>query len=283
MKWDVYVVSAFSKNGSGGNKAGVVFIDTPLLTQQKLKMAHTLGFSETVFVSKSSIADFNLEYFTPQEEVPLCGHATIGTFIVLKHLCLLHQSTLTIETKSGVLDINIDENNFIFMEQTLPHFYETLCSADITHCFDGVSLNQMFPIQMVSTGLKDILLPIDTPTTLHAMTPHFTNIATVSQTHNCIGIHAFSLTNTDNITAICRNFAPLYGINEESATGTSNCALACYLFQHGIKLPLYVFEQGHQLNSISQICVRLDSIDDTITKVFVGGTGYLIEQRSVSI
>lgn len=39
------------------------------------------------------------------------------------------------------------------------------------------------------------------------------------------------------ITAHCRNFAPLYGIDEESATGSSNGALACYLFENGMLSP----------------------------------------------
>ena len=42
-------------------------------------------------------------------------------------------------------------------------------------------------------------------------------------------MHLFALSE-ENI--ICRNFAPLYDIDEEAATGTSNGALACYLRHH---------------------------------------------------
>lgn len=73
--------------------------------------------------------------------------------------------------------------------------------------------------------LKDILLPIDSTSVLEKMNPNFFEIAKLSKAMNCIGIHSFSVINTAELTAICRNFAPLYGINEESATGTSNCAL----------------------------------------------------------
>ena len=74
------------------------------------------------------------------------------------------------------------------------------------------------------------------------------------------------------LTAICRNFAPLYGIDEESATGTSNCALACYLYRYVSKQDQYIFEQGHNLNSISRIYVNLDTEDNTITGVWVEDT-----------
>src|SRR5574341_61568 len=89
--------------------------------------------------------------------------------------------------------------------------------------------------------------------------------------------------NSDDSVINCRNFAPLYDIDEESATGTSNCALACYLFKHVEQRDQYVFEQGHCLGSLSRIIVNLSSQDDTITSVSVGGEGYFIEKKSLLI
>ena len=68
---DVYVTSAFCKNNSGGNKAGIVFDSTDLTSEQKIQTAKELGFSETAFLSASQVADVKLQYFTPTEEVPL--------------------------------------------------------------------------------------------------------------------------------------------------------------------------------------------------------------------
>ncbi len=75
---EVYVATAFSKDSSGGNKAGIVFGRPDLISVQKMAIAKELGYAETAFITKSSLADFRLEYFTPTEEVPLCGHATIN-------------------------------------------------------------------------------------------------------------------------------------------------------------------------------------------------------------
>ena len=98
-----------------------------------------------------------------------------------------------------------------------------------------------------------------------------------------IGVHAFALEdNESKVTAICRNFAPLYDIDEESATGTSNCALACYLFKYVDQKSQYIFDQGYNLNSPSRIVVNLTTHNDIIDSVFVGGYGYLVEMRSVS-
>lgn len=73
-------------NGSGGNKAGVVLDEFIPNSNVKIALAARLGYSETVFLSDSAKADFKYEYFTPKGEVPLCGHATIASFIVLRDL-----------------------------------------------------------------------------------------------------------------------------------------------------------------------------------------------------
>ena len=81
---EVYVASAFSKDGAGGNKAGVVLERPDLNAVEKMAIAKELGYSETAFVCAAEGGKtFSLEYFTPTDEVPLCGHATIASFVVL--------------------------------------------------------------------------------------------------------------------------------------------------------------------------------------------------------
>ncbi|MDA9471804.1 PhzF family phenazine biosynthesis protein [Enterococcus sp. 5H] len=281
MKISVYVASAFSKENKGGNKAGVVFLEHTLTAIQKMAIAKQLGYAETVFISKSEIADYKFEYFTPKEEVDLCGHATIGSFTVLKHLNKLFKNCYTIETNSGILAITITDD-IIFMEQTKPTFYDVLSSNKFSDCFDVTIIDNKSPIQMVSTGLKDILIPINDETQLHALHPNFEKIKELSQYYDVVGMHLFTF-NNDRI--ICRNFAPLYDINEESATGTSNAALACYLYtQLHLQKEVYLFEQGYSLHSPSEILVKLatDSSNE-IEKVYVGGKGYYCETKYLNI
>ena len=283
---EVYVVSAFSKGNAGGNKAGIVLDRPDLEKSQKIAIAKTLGYSETAFVTQSKQADFCLEYFTPTEEVPLCGHATIATFSLLNKLGKLDKSEYTIDTKSGVLKIQIAPDGLIFMAQNPPKFYEQLQPELFAGCFDTAYINEILPIEVVSTGLKDIMLPIKTNQDLMQLVPNFQAIADLSKKQAVVGLHAFTLDiqeNSDDSVINCRNFAPLYDIDEESATGTSNCALACYLFKHVEQRDQYVFEQGHCLGSLSRIIVNLSSQDDTITSVSVGGKGYFIEKKSLLI
>ncbi|WP_077927711.1 PhzF family phenazine biosynthesis protein [Wohlfahrtiimonas populi] len=281
MQITVYVASAFSKDNQGGNKAGVVLMDQPLTTAHKMAIAKELGYAETAYISQSSLADYKLEYFTPKEEVDLCGHATIGSFVILMHLNMLSKDHYTIETNSGVLSITIKDGS-IFMEQNQPQFYDVIPTNEFTDCFDSENINAEFPIQIVSTGLRDILIPIQSEAQLHNLQPNFDQIKEISEKYDVVGTHLYTF---DDDRIICRNFAPLYEIDEEAATGTSNGALACYLHQkHNIQKELYVFEQGYSLNSPSEILVKLATNNDNeIEKVYVGGKGYYCETKVLDL
>lgn len=141
---EVYVAKAFSKDGKGGNRAGVV-LDSPELTSyEKAETAKVLGYSETVFVSASHKADLKLEYFTTTGEVPLCGHATIAAFSVLRLLGRLDRQSYKIETKAGILNIQIKEDGLIFMEQNRPVYLEVLSPDIFTGCWRKDILTAVF-------------------------------------------------------------------------------------------------------------------------------------------
>lgn len=280
---DVYVAVAFSKDAKGGNKAGVVLGRSELTSVQKAAIAKEMGYSETAFVLDSDKADFKLQYFTPTEEVPLCGHATIAAFSTLKLLNMLDKPDCTIETEAGILNIHIKDDGLILMEQNRPAYLEVLDSDIFTGCIERNFIDHRFPIQIVSTGLNDVMLPVDSVEHLEQLSPDFEMIANMSKEKEVVGVHAFTIIKESDVTAICRNFAPLYGIDEESATGTANCALACYLFKYYKQQSQYVFEQGHNMGDISRIVVNLSYHENVIDSVFVGGYGYLLGKRSMSV
>lgn len=280
---DVYVAVAFSKDAKGGNKAGVVLGRSELTSVQKAAIAKEMGYSETAFVLDSDKADFKLQYFTPTEEVPLCGHATIAAFSTLKLLNMLDKPDCTIETEAGILNIHIKDDGLILMEQNRPEYLEVLDSDIFTGCIERNFIDHRFPIQIVSTGLNDVMLPVDSVEHLEQLSPDFEMIANMSKEKEVVGVHAFTIIKESDVTAICRNFAPLYGIDEESATGTANCALACYLFKYYKQQSQYVFEQGHNMGDISRIVVNLSYHENVIDSVFVGGYGYLLGKRSLPV
>ena len=273
---DIYKLSAFPKTLSGGNPAGVVLNADNLSELEMLEIAKEIGYSETAFILKSKIADFKLRFFTPIVEVDLCGHATIATFNLLKMKDIVRKGTYFQETKAGVLRIDIEKDS-VYMEQNKPIFGEKIKLSDISKCFDNeVDVNNDLPIIIASTGLKEIFLPVSSVSILNGLKPNYEAIIDISKKYGVIGIHAFSLDSEAD--AYGRNFAPYVGINEESATGTSNGALGCYLYEYlKDKKTEYILRQGYSMNMPSQISVRLTIKNNKIEKVFVGGTANIIE------
>lgn len=278
-KVPVSIVQSFVKDGLGGNAAGVVTNAEGLSAEQMQEISKKVGHSETAFVLPSKSADYKLRFFTPNAEVDLCGHATVATFSLLRALEIMKPGTYTQETRAGLLGIRVSEDGTIYYEQKPPVFSENIPVADIAEALrvpeawiDATGLKP----QVVSTGMRDMIVAVDLRRHVDSVNPDFEKIISLSKTYNVIGMHVCTLETIDPLaTAYCRNFAPLYEINEEAATGSSNGALACYLF-HNKKIPLaeaqnLIFEQGYSMKSPSEIRVSLKPQNDLVTEVWVGG------------
>lgn len=284
---DTYILNAFTDVPGGGNPAGVVPDASALTEVQMQKIARNLGHSETAFVTLSEVADFKVRFFTPAAEVDLCGHATIATFSLLRQLGKISVGCYSQETKAGVLGIQILDSNKVFMTQTKPFFGEHLDRAVIASTLnvDVQSLHSELLPQIVSTGLRDIVVPVRDFQTLNKIQPDFDAIAKLSAKFNVVGYHLFSLDSLTGVSAHCRNFAPLFDIPEESATGSASGALSCYLFEHKLidekRAQCLEFEQGHYMNRPSKIEAKLEIVSGKIEKVTVGGSAYLVKGPGV--
>ncbi|MBL4618078.1 MAG: PhzF family phenazine biosynthesis protein [Robiginitomaculum sp.] len=114
MKLDIYQIDAFSNGEFTGNPAAVIPLSKPLdpILMQNIAMENNL--SETAFiVASNDPSHWNLRWFTPTTEVPLCGHATFASGVcVLRHL---HPDLgkVTFTTASGLLSVERDGQGFI--------------------------------------------------------------------------------------------------------------------------------------------------------------------------
>ena len=81
---------------------------------------------------------------------------------------------------------------------------------------------------------------------------------------------------------MCRNFCPLYGIDEEAATGTSNGALTYYLYKNNVINKFnkeYSFLQGHNMGRPSVITTKL--INEENPRVMVGGKAVILTKGEI--
>jgi PhzF family phenazine biosynthesis protein len=231
-----YIVDAFTREAFGGNPAGVVLLEGDFPADSLMRqVAAELRYSETAFVQQNGSTEFTVRYFTPAGEVDLCGHATIATFGVLRQEGLIHDGAVCMNhTLAGDLEVTVGPQ--VMMQMAAPQAIDKPLDAMRLHAvMTGLSKPQWpdLPVEVISTGLPDIIMPVANVDALNGLNPDMVALTELSRELDVVGVHAFAIAD-DGYTAHVRNFAPLYDIPEESATGTANGALTHYLQRRGL-------------------------------------------------
>jgi len=231
-------------------------------------------------VSKSKEATRGLRFFTPTEEVDLCGHATIASWSLMYQRHVVGKGVSTQETLAGLLKVDVGTNGLVYMEQAGASFFEVV-EADSVAPILGIrqsDFNKIFKPQVVSTGLKDLIVILNSEEPLNSLAPDFKAMAEFSKAHDITGMHVISLLDKQTSIADARNFAPLVGIDEESATGTSNGALLCYLKKYGGLRAQneYRIEQGKSMGQTSYIYGKFEN-----ETVWIGGNATIMKEIEI--
>lgn len=294
-----YIADAFTETVFGGNPAGVVILEDGQSyppEETMTKTAAELRYSETAFIKRLDDSVFQLRYFTPAGEVDLCGHATIASFSVLLDAKLVSDNShCTAKTRAGELSIEL-QDGFIMMEMAPPrNLSEIRTPKELERLYSVMGLSyepvfgpqsrgkeaELFPMT-VSTGLPDIILPVKSRTDLFSISPDFPALSELSREYEVTGVHAFTLDRDDDSTAHCRNFAPLYDIDEEAATGTASGALTWYLSCHDLigSTADSVFIQGESMGRPSRILTHIERTDDS-ARIQVGGNAAILASGEI--
>lgn len=275
-----FIVDAFTSQPFGGNPAGVVLLDGDSFPAEELmlQIAAELRYSETAFVKRDSDSQYTVRYFTPKAEVELCGHATIATFSLLYKLQLAKGECIC-HTKAGDLNIRVSEK--VLMQMATPRIVDTITDSEEIYRAIGVTDYQpTLPVQIAYSGLPDIMIPLRDVAMLQSLKPDMEAITAITRKYDAVSFHVFAFAG-DGHTAHVRDFAPLYDIPEESATGTANAALTHYLQQNG-RIPStgdFSFLQGEAMGRPSVVATRITG--DGV--IYVGGTATIVAKGELMV
>jgi trans-2,3-dihydro-3-hydroxyanthranilate isomerase len=270
----VYWIDAFCDRPFCGNPAVVVPQADGLSDAQMQQIAREVNCSETAFVLQPTApeADFRLRWFTPTQEVNLCGHATIATLHALAQegRFNLHPSVceiLYIETRSGVLKVAVDytkDRPWIWL--TLPECQFEPITPVLTQQLAAVLGLPDEPLQapVVDSLNRDVLVSIPQLHQLQALSPDMTALTTLGKAQNWRGIGVYTRETVESDSDVhVRFFAPQSGIPEDPVTGSVSGPLALLLRQsEQSKDPerdLWRFEQGDCLNRPGRLLIELNS------------------------
>jgi PhzF family phenazine biosynthesis protein len=259
-----------------------------------------LNNSETAFLLRPDADDHEvkLRYFTPETEVPICGHATIAAHFIRASEKNLPSCTIMHKTGAGVLPVTIEkkEDTYnIIMTQGQIEFEPPLENDEILSQLltalgiKDSALNPDCPIQVVSTGHSKVLIGIREKHLLNSLNPDFNALSQLSQMIGSNGFFIFTLDSDDpSILTHARMFAPAIGINEDPVTGNGNGPLGAYLVHHNLvrhdgKQFKFQGRQGEAMGRAGSVFVEVAIENSKPVKTRVGGQAVPVFKTRLSI
>ncbi len=295
---NVFHYDAFTNKPNMGNPAGIVLEADGLTEEEMQRIAEKVGYNETTFVLSSEVADIRMRYFTPGYEMDLCGHGTVGTIYALRERGLLEEKTnITIETKAGILPIQIDvnekEGTFIKMRQATPQFKDfTGSTEELAHSI-GLEVNDLdvsLPIVYGSTGNWTVIVPVKNLDACERMKPNNEMFPSVLKEIPNSSIHPICLETYDELAQMHgRHFSSAYaGTIEDPVTGTASGVMGAYYamylekdFDHEMEL---IVEQGQEIRKDGRVTVYVTKVEGNANlQIDIAGTAVYVKEFEVSI
>ncbi len=310
-------VDAFTSNSFCGNPAGVISDADELTSNDMLRIAGEMNLAETAFILMPSSPDslFRIRYFTPTEEVDLSGHVTIACCYALiedKRITLKDGiTTVGFETNVGNITVDIHFSlgekpekysdsieietangtgwlQKIMMRQTISNYRPSPVPLEILTDILGLDKSDILgtglTLEVISTGLQQLMVPIQRKETIQKLSPDLIKLGLMNKKYSIDTNHIFTLDtfNEESVT-YSRHFAPAVGMWEDPATGTAAAGLATYLLRYGIvSSGSMIMEQGRELESQAKILVETNTNDGNET-VQVGGLAVTSIIRNLDI
>ncbi len=231
-----YFVDSFTSEKFKGNPAAVCFPETELEVDTMQKVANEIGFSETAFIRPISDNTYNIRFFTPKMEIPLCGHAALAS------------SKIIFETTSyeNIKFININQVE-LFIEKeknNIKMFFPVYDTEDIEvpiKMLDALGIIKIVN-KRYNPNTKIILIEIDDAFVLANLKPDF--VALTSTYTGINGVLITAISNTNGFDFHYRYFWPWAGTNEDPVTGGVQTFLTKYWANKLDKTTLNAFQSS---------------------------------------
>lgn len=210
----IFQVDAFTTEPFRGNPAGVCFPGKEMPREWMQNFAAEMNLSETAFLWKGN-GNWNIRYFTPSSEIPLCGHATLSSAHIMFSTGMAGRNeTIVFSSLAGMLEIRLEDEwitmNFPSYGLVRAEIPEELCR----HL--GVTPKEF---HMTAHGWAFVLLGSEEE--VRSLKPDFDGLR-----HSPWGDLIATAPSSDPRFDFCvRCFAPALGINEDPVTGSAHCAL----------------------------------------------------------
>jgi PhzF family phenazine biosynthesis protein len=273
--------AAFTEEPGGGNPAGVVLDARALSREQMLDIAHTVGYSETAFLTRREDTEgqFDVRYFSPEAEVPFCGHATIAAGVALADrqgagTLVFHASAGPVVVRTQLSPTGITTASLTSVAPHVEDASERLLDRVLTALrWSRSDLDPALPPRVAYAGAHHLILAAATRARLSALDYEFESLKAVMFVHDLTTVALIWRERNDLYHA--RNPFPVGGVYEDPATGAAAAAFGAYLRSLGLVSPpqQVTILQGQHMGRPSLLVVDIPPGDGGIA---VSGTAVAI-------
>ncbi len=278
--------AAFTDVPDGGNPAGVVLDAEGLSEGGMLEIAAGVGYSETAFLSRlpneaHAGPHYRVRFFSPEAEVPFCGHATIASGVALaeKH----GPGALILHTNGGPVPVRTetdDEGNITATLTSVAPKVETISAPELKRALGylgwvGEELDPALPPRTAYAGAWHLILAARSRERLADLDYDFDALKRFMIEHDLTTVDL--VWRRDEVTFDSRNPFPVGGVVEDPATGAAAAAFGAYLRELGVVTPPATVHvrQGDDIGRPSRL--RIDIAADH-PEISVTGQAVRIEE-----
>lgn len=214
MRTPIFQLDAFTIRRFAGNPAAVMPMDSFPADALLQAIAAENNLSETAFLVREG-GDYRLRWFTPNVEVPLCGHATLASAAVVMERLEPGRNTVIFRSASGPLTVNRSDAGYVMNFPARP--------SELVSTPPGLAeALGVVPVEVFGNAFNYLAL-IESVQTLRELAPDMPALARMDRPGVIVtaqGDEAYDF--------VSRYFAPAKGIPEDPVTGAAHCMLAPY-------------------------------------------------------
>jgi PhzF family phenazine biosynthesis protein len=289
MTVPVAIVDAFTSTAGQGNRAGVVTKAEGLDEKSMQAAAKAVGASETAFVFPGP----RLRYFTPEAEVPFCGHATVATMHYLAETgAIPAPGRIEVQCAIGPLRIEIDDARTVWIDAGTVE-WSSLRGMEEDQVMSrlGGDVSMRDPFLPILRSGNILFVPIARRQDLWRLSPDWDALKVLHIMIGIMGVYAFTLEAVEarNISQ-GRFFAPAVGIREDPVTGSASVPLADYLVRQGVlKLPASGgtvrarAEQGDAMGKPGRVELEVTGAPGRVERVRIGGRAVTVLEGALKL
>jgi trans-2,3-dihydro-3-hydroxyanthranilate isomerase len=298
-RYHFFQADVFTNTAFGGNQLAV-FTDAQGLSDEEMQiLAREMNFSESTFVFPPEIqgAVKRVRIFTPALELPMAGHPTVGTTYVLGHL---NEIQLTGDVTEAILQLGIGPIKvaierkeggvgFVWMTHMPPEFGAIREDRERVANALGITaadLIDSLPIQIVSTGVPYLFVPIRSLEAIGKCRPNQTALADLYESDPAMLYLFTPETTSPNVQLHCRMFGSVVAdIPEDPATGSAAGPMGAYAARYNV-LPRqphmkFLIEQGIEMGRPSYISLDVKTEGEAIAQIRIGGQAVIVGEGDI--